>query len=103
MKLNIYKDQKTVEKTYEVNAYDIMFGTVEDVFDVLEHVEDLNDQEALIRLISENRSKLNDLLLDIFGSEGLTKEELRKVKLKELVAVFIDLFRYVQQSFRSKN
>lgn len=103
MKLNVYKNQNEVEKTYEVDAYDIMYGTVEDVFDILEGVENTNDTSEILAVINKNRDKLNDLLLDIFGAEGLTKEELRKVKVKEIVPVFIDLFRYVQESFRSKN
>ena len=57
----------------------------------------------MLKLVTENRSKLEDLILDIFASEGLTKEELRRTKLKELVPLFIDLFAYVQTSFKSKN
>ena len=103
MKLKIYKNQHEVEKVYEVDAYDIMYGTVEDVFDVLEGMENTKSDGDIIKLISDNRSKLNDLLLDIFGDQGLTKEELRKVKIKELVKVFIELFTYVTTSFKSKN
>lgn len=103
MKLNIYKNQKEIEKTYEIDAYDIMYGTVEDVFDILEGVENTNDTREILTVINKNRDKLNDLLIDIFGGEGLTKEELRNVKVKEIVPVFIDLFRYVKESFRSKN
>jgi hypothetical protein len=57
----------------------------------------------MIKLITANRKKLEDLLLDIFSAEGLTEEELRRTKLKELVPLFIDLFAYVQNSFKSKN
>ena len=28
MKINIYKNQREVEKTYEVDNYDLMYGTV---------------------------------------------------------------------------
>lgn len=103
MKLNIYKNQREIEKTYEVRNYDLMYGTVEDVFDVLEGMEDTKTDGDILKLVTDNRSKLEDLLLDIFGGEGLTKEELRKVKLKELVNVFIELFTYVTASFKSKN
>ena len=103
MKLNVYKNQREVAKTLEVNNYDIMYGTVEDIFDVLEGIEDVNDPNGILNMINANRSKLNDLLLDIFADAGLTKEDLRMVKVKELVPVFVDLFRYVQQSFKSKN
>lgn len=104
MKLNIYKNQKEIEKTYEVDAYDIMYGTVQDILEVLDDgLTDMNSNEELLKLVAANRPKLEDLLLDIFSAEGLTKEELRRTKLKELIPVFIDLFAYVQQSFRSKN
>lgn len=103
MKLNIYKNQKEIEKTFEVNEYDIMYGTVEDIFDILEGVEDTNDLDEMLKIITKSRSKLNELLLEIFGDEGLTQEDLRKVKVKELVPMFIDLFTYVAKSFKSKN
>lgn len=104
MKLNVYKNQKEIEKTYEVDNYDIMYGTVQDVLAILDDgLDQLNDNDKLIEVITKNRSKLEDLLLDIFGAEGLTPEELRRVKLKELLPVFIDLFAYVKQSFQSKN
>lgn len=103
MKLNVYKNQREIAKTYEVSNYDLMYGTVEDVFDVLDGMEDMKTDADIIKLIQSNRSKLDDLLLDIFGGEGLTREELRNVKIKELVRVFIELFTYVVASFKSKN
>ena len=42
-------------------------------------------------------SKLNTLLKEIFPD--LTDEELRRVKLKELVPFFLSLFAYVKSSF----
>lgn len=96
MKLNIYKNQKEVEKTYEVDAYDIMYGTVEDVFDVLDGMEDMKTDGEILKLIQTNRKKLNGLLIDIF--DGLTEEELRRIKIKELVPLFLDLFKYVRDS-----
>lgn len=103
MKLNVYKNQKEIAKTLEVNNYDLMYGTVEDIFDILEGIEDTNSTAEILNLITANKSKLNDLLLDIFADAGLTKEDLRMVKVKELVPVFADLLMYVQQSFKSKN
>lgn len=103
MKLNIYKNQKEIEKTFEVDEYDIMYGTVQDILAVLDEVDNLNDNEQLFKLITVNRTKLEDLLMDIFEPAGMTGDDLRKVKLKELVPVFMDLFAYVQKSFKSKN
>lgn len=103
MKLNIYKNQREIEKTFEVDNYDLMYGTVEDIFDILDAVNDRSDTDAILKVIQANRRKLNDLLLDVFGDEGLTEEDLRKVKVAELIPVFMDLFNYVIQSFNSKN
>ena len=82
-----------------------MYGTVEDIFEVIENGMDdvMDDEKKLLMMIVENRSKLEDLLLDIFSEEGLTKEELRKVKVKEMIPLFIELFAYVKKSFESKN
>ena len=81
MKLNIYKNQKEIEKTYEVDEYDIMYGTIQDILSVLDDgLDNLKDNDQLIKLVTKNRSKLEDLLLDIFSAEGLTEEELRIVK-----------------------
>ena len=104
MKINIYKNQREIEKTYEVDEYDIMYGTVQDILSVLdEGMDNLSDNTKVLQVITANRTKLEDLLLDIFGAEGMTKDDLRKTKLKELVPVFTDLFAYVRKSFQSKN
>jgi len=97
MILNIYKNQREIEKTYEIDNYDLMYGTVEDVLSVFDDVEDLSDNMQIFKVIQKNRQKLTDLLKDIFPD--LTDEEVRRIKLKELIPLFMDLFVYVQRSF----
>ena len=97
MTLNIYKNQKEIEKTYETDAYDIMYGTVEDIFGIMDGISDKPTNKEILKVVSDNRTKINDLLKDIFPE--LTDEELRRVKLKELVPFFLDLFAYVKASF----
>lgn len=92
MKLNIYKNQKEIEKTYEVDSYDLMYGTVEDILGIFDDV-DSEDSMKLFETIQKNRDKINALLLDVFPE--MSEEELRKVKVKELIPVFIDIFTYV--------
>lgn len=99
MKLNVYKNQKEIEKTYETDAYDLMYGTVEDLFELMDDVEDMKDEMELVTAIQKHRKKLVDLLLDVFGDQGITEEELRRIKLKELVPFFTELFAYVKDSF----
>lgn len=101
MKLNIYKSQKEIEKTYEVDAYDLMYGTVEDILSIFDELEDMSDNVEMFKVIVKNKDKLNDLILDVFPE--MTPEELRNIKLKELVPFFMDLFNYVKESFASKN
>ncbi len=100
MKLNVYKNQKEIEKTYEVEAYDLMYGTVEDIFEILDGMEDMKSDAELLKVIQKNRTKINDLIMDVFPE--MSEAELRKIKLKELVPFFIDLFVYVQNSFGSE-
>lgn len=100
MKLNIYKNQKEIEKTYEVEAYDLMYGTVEDIFEVLDGMENLKSDTEMLKVIQKNRNKINELIMDVFPE--MTHEDMRKIKLKELVPFFIDLFVYVQTSFGSE-
>ena len=96
MKLNIYKDQKTIEKTYEAESYDIMFGTVEDLFAVLEDVKDVSDEQQILDVVRRNWGKVAELLRDIFP--GLSQEELRRVKIRELIPLFVELFVMMRES-----
>lgn len=102
MKINIYKNQREVEKTYEVDNYDLMYGTVEDILALFDDIDDLKDNMQIFNVIKKNRSKLNDFMQDIFPD--LSDDELRRIKLKELIPVFMELFTYVTKSFgASKN
>lgn len=97
MTLNIYKNQTEIEKTYEVEGYDIMLGTVEDCLGIMDDLGEDPSKDEIFKVITKNRVMLFSLLKDIFP--GLTDEELRHIKLKELVPFFLSLFAYVQESF----
>ncbi len=100
MKLNIYKNQNEIVKTYETGAYDLMYGTVEDLFEVMDEVGDTSSEMEIFKAVQKHRQKLNYLLKDVFPE--ITDEELRHIKLKELVPFFIDLFAFVTASFSSE-
>lgn len=97
MKLNIYKNQKEIEKTYTIDAYDLMYGTVEDIFEVMDGLDEKASDADIVKVIQKNRTKLTSLIKDIFPE--ITDDELKRIKLKELVPFFIDLFVYVIDSF----
>ena len=96
MKLNIY-DHKEVIKTYEANAYELMFGTVEDLIDAakLDKIESGTDAEivmAATNLVTTSMDTVKDLLKDVF--DGLTDDEIRHTRVSEIVNVIVDIIMY---------
>ncbi len=96
MKLNIY-DKRTVVKTYEASAYEIMFGTVEDIIDAakLDKIESGTDAEivmAATNLVTSSMDTVKDLLKDVF--DGLTDDEIRHARVSEIINVIVDIIMY---------
>lgn len=96
MKLNIY-EKKQVVKTYEVDTYDLMWGTIEDVaaaidLDKLETGSDVEIIKLVGKLIFTSMDTIRGLLKDIF--DGLTDEELRNTKTSEIAMVLIDVVKF---------
>ncbi|WP_276768474.1 hypothetical protein [Dielma fastidiosa] len=100
IKLNIWKNQKEIDKTYMIDSFDIMWGTIEDLIEVIDLNEFANQltsngmsNTALINMVASaltnSRDLINNTLKDIFV--GLTDEELKRVKLKELINVALQL------------
>lgn len=90
LKLNIYKG-KTIEKTYVAEEIDIMFGTVEDLLDVIDF-DNLNDEKEVVKVVIATLNNLKPFLKQIF--DGLTDDEIRRTKVKELVPLFVDIVKY---------
>lgn len=86
IKLNIYRaDNKAeVEKTYTINGYDLMMGTVDDFVNIID-LEKLHDNVALAGMIVSAYKELVPLIMDVFPE--LTEEEYRRVKTSELIEV----------------
>ena len=96
MKLNIYEKKKII-KTYEVDTYDLMFGTVEDVanaidLDSLKSGSDVEIIKMVGKLVMTSMDTVKNLLKDIF--DGLTDEELKKVKVSEIATVLVDVVKF---------
>lgn len=96
MKLNIYEKRKIV-KTYEADAYDLPFGVIEDVADVikLDELKTGSDVE-MIKLaggvILRCKDTVKDLMKDIF--EGITDEDLRRASTTEMAEVLVEIVKY---------
>lgn len=96
MILNIY-NKNTIIKTYEAENYDIKFGVVEDVIELFDMDElKKGDDIELIRLVGKTIPKslgsIKNLMKDIF--DGLTDEELRNVKIKEMAQIIVTIIKY---------
>lgn len=96
LKLNIY-NKRQVEKTYTAETYDLMFGTVEDLVDIinLDKLQTGSDVE-IIKLVGDvvvhGLDIIKPLLKDIF--EGLTDDELKHTKVKEIATVLVDVVKF---------
>ena len=101
--LNIYKEdnKKEIEKTYSVEGYELMLGTVEDFMSVID-IDKLGDNIEAAKMLLKCYKQLTPLLLDIFPD--VTEEELKRVKVNELIETFkqvgaaiIDGFGFLKQ------
>lgn len=88
--LNVYKGRE-IEKTYTTDTYDIMFGTIESVIEIID-LNKLDDNLELGKMILKLLPEIKPMLKDIF--DGITDEEIRRTKVKELVPVFVEVFKY---------
>ena len=90
LKLNIYNG-KVIEKTYITDTYDLMYGTIEDVLNVID-LDKIDKSVELGKMIIRLLPLINPFLKDIF--DGLTDEELRRTKVKEVKQIFEKIFSY---------
>ena len=96
LKLDIY-DKKEITKTYTNNTYNLMYGTVEDVLNVvnIDELKTPTDKEIsmlVMKAIPKSMDTIKDLLKDIF--DGITDKELRNTRVKDIAKVLIDLIKY---------
>lgn len=103
MKLTIYENKKPV-KTYTAETYDLMFGTVEDIaeamnIDALQTGSDVEIIGMAANLIKTNMTTVKDLLKDIF--DGLTDEEIKRAKVREIARVLVDVVKFTITQLKS--
>lgn len=97
LRLNIYNG-KTIEKTYVADEIDIMFGTVEDLLDVIDF-DNLNDEKEVVKVVIKTLNNLKPFLKQIF--DGLTDDEIKRTKVKELVPLFVDIVKYTMEELKA--
>ena len=93
LKLNIYSGSgREIVKTYTAEQFDIMFGTVEDILETIDF-DNLSDEQQVVKTVTAMLGKLKPFLKQIF--DGLTDEEIKCTKVKELVPLFADIVFYM--------
>lgn len=94
LSLNIYAadDRNKIEKTYTAESYDLMFGTVEDLIQLAD-IDKMQDNAEVTKLVVTSFGKLKPFIKDVFT--GVTDDELKRVKVKELIPLFINIFKSV--------
>lgn len=92
--LNIYKQENKneIEKTYTAESYDLMLGTVEELMQLID-VDKMTDNIAITRMVVQGYGKLKPFIKDVF--HGVTDDELKRVKVKELIPTFIQIFKSI--------
>lgn len=103
LELNIYSKERNAEtgkkeivKTYTTDEYDLMYGTVEDILVLFDNVN-VNDTTQVMSVIRKFMNQLNPLLKDVFF--GLTDEEIKNIKVKELVPVIVNIIKLAMSEF----
>lgn len=105
LKLNVYKNQQEIEKTYTADTYDLLFGTIDDFAHVLDlhaltgNKGNIAAAQAVYNLVTSGLDMLKPLLKDIFP--GLTDDELRRVKAKELIPVAAGLCGFTMEQLNA--
>lgn len=91
--LNIYtEDNRVVDKQYKAEEVNILFGTIEDLIDLIDE-DNLQDNMELAKVIVKSMKKLKPILKQVFV--GVTDEELRLTRTNELVPLFIQIVKYM--------
>lgn len=96
LKLNIY-NKKEIVKTYTAETYDLMFGTVEDLINLidLDKLQTGSDTELfklIMDVVMNGFGTIKVLLKDIF--DGLTEDELRNTKTKDIASILVEVVKY---------
>ena len=90
--LKIYDNKgKNIIKSYESSPYDLMFGTVMSLMDLVK-IESIDDQMELLKVIHSAWDEIKEVLSGVFPK--VTDEEWRHVKVKELMPLIIDIAKF---------
>lgn len=96
LKLNVY-EKRVIVKTYTAETYDLMFGTVEDLIELidLDSLKSGSDAEIIKlvgKIVINGMDVIKPLLKDIFN--GITDEELKCTKVSEVANALVEVTKF---------
>lgn len=96
--LKIYDtDGKNIVKTYTSSTYDLMFGTVKRLMELLK-IEDMDNQLEMLKIIYGAWEEIKTVLAGVFPN--VQPDEWEHVKVKELLPLIMDIAKFsVQEMF----
>ena len=102
LKLNVSKNGE-VEKTYQTDTCDILFGTVDDMLDLIDidKLDKKDNEMEIAKIVVQVIPKLKGLLKEVFP--GITEEEIKRTKIKELIPLFINICKFSVNGIMSTN
>ena len=90
--LKIYdKSGKTVMKSDEASTYDLRFGTVMKLMDLLK-IEDMNDQMQMLKTIYGAWEEIRTVLAGVFPEA--TDDDWKHVRVKELLPMILEIAKF---------
>lgn len=96
--LKIYDESgKTIIKSYESTTYDLMFGTVMNLMELLK-VEEIDNQMEMLKTIYKAWDEIKNVLSEVFPE--VTEDDWKHVKVKELLPIIVEIAKFsVTQMF----
>lgn len=90
--LKIYDENgKNIIKSYESTTYDLMFGTVMSLMDLLK-IEDMDDQVEMLKTVYNAWDEIKTVLSGVFPEA--TDEDWKHVKVKELLPMILEIAKF---------
>lgn len=90
--LKIYDDSgKNIVKSYESKTYDLMFGTVMKLMELLK-VEDMDDQLEMLKTIYGAWEEIKTVLAGVFPEA--TDDDWKHVRVKELLPLIMKIAKF---------
>ena len=90
--LKIYDESgKTIIKSYESTTYDLMFGTVMNLMELLK-IEEIDNQMEMLKTIHKAWDEIKNVLSKVFPE--VTEDDWKHVKVKELLPIIVEIAKF---------